>query len=61
MPKKIYSKELYAFQFTDEDRTKVAEFIQSLTGLVNVSKVEMLPHGMYIETLETKKEDAANA
>lgn len=52
MMKKIFSKETYMLQFTEEAREKVTDFLFDFTGLTDISEVVIKPYGMYIERLD---------
>ena len=59
--KHLFDKETHSFQFTEETRNKVADFLFELTGLKDITEVTIKPNGMYVETIKIIKEDGADA
>ena len=51
MSKFLFSKETCMFQFKEEDRKKVIDWVAELTGITNITDFTIYPNGLYVETL----------
>lgn len=58
MPKFLFSKETYGFQFKEEDRKKILDWVTECTGITNITDFTIYPYGLYVETLVTEEETA---